>query len=168
MKSLVVFYSRFGSTAHIAYKLLDALREAGEANIFELSYRSGRRSLLAELLYRIIPVRVELSDATPLDVKDYDILAIGMPVWSGRPAPPVSAYIKGCENTDGKKVLCFLVYGIGESSDRCLRYAKKILDKKGALKIIDLSIPWDKVHDDEFVKKCIRETIKRLFLPQQG
>lgn len=166
MKNLVVFYSRFGSTAHIAYKLLDALRKRGEADIFELSYRRGRRGLLTELLYRIFPFRVELSGATPLDIKDYDVLAIGMPVWAGRPAPPVSAYIKECGNTDGKKVVCFLVYGFDERPERCLRYAKRILDKKGFCKIIGMNIPWDKVGDDEFVDKLIHETVDRLFLPR--
>lgn len=162
MKSLVVYYSHSGNTANVAYKFMEALREKGEVDIFELRYRGRRRGLLSQFFYRFIPLGVKLSSAAPLDVEDYDVICIGMPVWGGRPAPPVSAYIKGCKNTHGKKIICFMVYGVEGSAKRCLYHVREILDKKGRSEIIPMNILWRNARDDELVAKRIKETMDRL------
>lgn len=162
MKSLVVYYSHSGHTANVAYKFLEVLREKGPADIFELKYRGRRRSLLLQLLYRLIPLRVKLSTAAPLDVEEYDLVCIGIPVWGGQPAPPVSAYIKGCKNTGAKKIICFLLYEVEASAGKCLDYIKEILDKKGRSDIISMSIYWRDAGDDEVIARRIKETLDRL------
>lgn len=162
MKSLIIYYSRTGNTARIAHRLFEALGEKGKAEIFQLQYSGREKSLMSKLLSWVIPARLELGDV-PFDIKDYDTLCIGIPVWGGHPAPPVSAYIKECKNTDGKKIVCLLIYGVESSAERCLNYIKEILDKKGRSEIIAMDIHWHKVHDGEFVDKLIKDTVDRLF-----
>lgn len=162
MKSLVVYYSHSGNTGRIARKVIEALREKGQTDIFELKYGRKEKSFLSQFLYKLIPLRVKLGRAVPLNIKDYDLLCIGVPVWKGRPAPPVSAYIKGCRNVRGKRIVCFLTHGSKGDAEECLGYIKKILDKKGRPEIITMDIFWRDARDDKLVDSRIVETLASL------
>jgi hypothetical protein len=161
MKSLVVYYSSSGNTAQAAYKFLNALTREGETDIFELNYSGQARGLFAQLLDRLMPFRISLGDA-PLDLKGYDVLCLGIPVWAGRPAPLVTRYLEGSKITGKIKVVCFLVYGVEASARRCLAYVRSVFRRKGHPEIIGVTIPWAKASDTEFMENLIQEAIAKL------
>jgi flavodoxin len=160
MKSLVAYQSHTGSTSLIAHKFYETLKAKGEADIFELKYASGRRSFFRQLVDRFLPKLAPLKGA-PLDIKDYNILCIGIPVWGGRPAPLVLSYIHKCKDIRGKKVICVALYEFEASAQACLAYVKKVLQNKGPSEIIDLGIQWFRSGDEEYVNKIIKDMIDK-------
>ena len=161
MKTLLIYYSHFGNTAFVASEFLEALKKKGLVDNFELEYRGGRKGLINRTFYRLFPSLVTISSVL-VDLKDYDVLCLGIPVWGGRPSAPVTKYLDLCRNINDKKIICFFVYSIDASARSCFRYVKKILQRKGRPVIIDAYIPWDKVHNKEFLDSVINETIAKL------
>ena len=147
MRSLVVYQSHTGSTSLIAHKFYEALKEKGETEIFELKYAGEKRNFFRQLIDRFLPVLVPLRGA-PLDIKNYDTLCIGIPVWGGRPAPLVLSYIHQCRDIEGKRIICIALYEFEASAQACLAYVKKVLGKKNPAQIIDLCIQWFQSGDE--------------------
>jgi hypothetical protein len=100
-----------------------------------------------------------------MDLSKYDIIFIGTPVWGGRPAPPVLSYIKRVGNITNKRIVYFQVYGIEASAKKCLDYTLGVLNKKAPSAIVDLNIPWSKVHNEEYVDKLVNDILAKA-IPQ--
>ena len=91
LKTLVVYYSRSGTTRKIA----EALSEALSANIEEIVEANGRavffgyvRSLVEAI--QKIPSAIAQSES---DLSSYDRVVIGTPVWAWSVSSPVRAYL---------------------------------------------------------------------------
>ena len=160
MKSALVFYSHYGNTAHVAGEFSEALKKIGSVDNYELEYRGGRPNLLMRAWYRLFPAAVKLVQPH-LDMEKYDLLCLGIPVWGGRPSTAITKYLFLCKNLRGKKVICFFVYSIEISARRCFNYVRNVLRKKGQPLIIDVFIPWGKVHDKDFLDKEINNAIQK-------
>jgi flavodoxin len=164
MKVFIAYYSHGGNTAYVACKFMEALKKKADVDIFEISYSEGRKGFVWELLARIIPYLVVLKEI-PMDLSKYDIIFIGTPVWGGRPAPPVLSYIKRVGNITNKRIVYFQVYGIEASAKKCLDYTLGVLNKKAPSAIVDLNIPWSKVHNEEYVDKLVNDILAKA-IPQ--
>ena len=164
MKSLVVYYTHYGNTAYATYALFRALNKYGEANIVKLEYKGGGRNLLKRLLYKMMPVLVNLAPITT-DLRDYDVLCLGIPVLAGRPSSAISKYISICKNIDKKKIICLYVYGFEGNAKRCSKYVTKILQRKEHPIIIDIYVSWLKVRDGKVISNLIEEAIHKIGLP---
>jgi hypothetical protein len=157
----VVYYSHYGNTAYVADKFLNALSKKGETDIAQLEYGVSRQSLLKRFFFRLFPSLVDLAPL-PFDLKDYEVLCLGIPVWGGRPSAPVAKYLHLCKDLSKKKIICFYIYGIKTSATRCSRYLRKILEKKGHPLIFDVFIAWMDVHNQEFLENIINDAIGRI------
>ena len=97
MKTIVVYYSLEGNTAYAAKKI------AGNLNAELLSIRpeqsypdkgfrkffwAGKSAVMAETP-KMMPYQI--------DIRDFDQIIIGFPVWAGTFAPPVRSFIKDHE-----------------------------------------------------------------------
>lgn len=158
MKGLVAYYSRFGNTARVADSLLESLRRENEADIVEIEY-SGKKNIFTSAFYRFFPMFVKLSPVK-YDLKDYDLLCLGIPVWAGRPSAPVTKYLLLLKNTRNKKAVCLYVYGFEASAKRCSSFVGKILRRKGFVSVKNVFIHWDKIGDDVFVRNSIAKALK--------
>ena len=91
MKTLVVFYSRTGTTRLVAQKIAEMVKgdieeirdtknRAGIIGFLRSGYESARRKLtvIAETKY---------------DPVQYDLVVIGTPVWAGNISPPTRTYM---------------------------------------------------------------------------
>jgi menaquinone-dependent protoporphyrinogen IX oxidase len=90
-KTLVVFYSRSGTTRRIAQALSEALK-CGLEEITEPRPRTGFLGYIRSLL----EARRKLSSIiSPRkhDVSSYDLVVIGTPVWAWSLSSPVRAYL---------------------------------------------------------------------------
>jgi len=161
MKSLVIYYSHTGNTANVVKSFAAALRKMGEVDIFELEYSHGKRNLLQRLLYRLMPFLVRLN-LVPLDLKDYDVLCLGIPVLFGYPPPAVSKYISISKNMAKKKIICCYVYGVEASAKNCSRYVEKILARKGRPEITSVFVSWVNAYNVEFLDNLINETMRKI------
>ena len=110
-KMLVVYYSwSNGNTKRIAEKLADATKadivRIETKNPYEGSYNDvvsqGQREVQNGFMPEIQPLRV--------DVKDYDVIAVGTPTWWYTMAPAVHTFLHG-QNWSGKIVIPFMTNG---------------------------------------------------------
>ena len=90
MGALVVFYSRSGTARRVAEALARDL--GAELEGIVSSPRGGAlgfmRCLLDVMRDRDVPA------TTVLDPADYDHVVVGGPVWAGRPAAPLRAWLR--------------------------------------------------------------------------
>lgn len=161
MRSLAVYYSHYGNTAFVTHKGWKELSKKGEADIFEVEYVGGRKSIVTFAFYRIFPFLVRLKPI-PFDLNNYDILFIGVPVLAAHPSPALLKYIKSIKNINNKKIICCYVYGIELSAKHCAVRVAKILEKQGTPCIMNIFIPWVDVHNESFLDKTLIETISKL------
>lgn len=90
-RTLVVFYSRSGTTRRIAQTLAGALK-CDQEEITEPRPRSGFLGYVRSLLEagRKLPAIIA---PTKHDVSSYDLVVIGTPVWGWSVSSPVRAYL---------------------------------------------------------------------------
>ncbi|MBR1277094.1 flavodoxin [Bradyrhizobium sp. AUGA SZCCT0283] len=90
-KTLVVFYSRSGTTRRIA----QALSEALQCDLEEIAEPKPRTGFLG-YMRSILEARLKRpSTITPRqhDVSSYDLVVVGTPVWAWSLSSPVRAYL---------------------------------------------------------------------------
>ena len=91
MRPLIVFYSLTGSTRHLAERLAAALGGADLEEIGCARYRTGG------LGFARAAVEAALGIVPPLErvpgCAGRDLVLIGAPVWAGRAAPPLVAWL---------------------------------------------------------------------------
>jgi len=92
VKTLVVFYSRTGTTRKVA----DALAQKLSADVLEVRtdrYPEGilgyLQAALDSTLGRTTPIRHR-----PVDLSKYKTVVIGTPIWNAAIAPPIRAFLK--------------------------------------------------------------------------
>jgi hypothetical protein len=161
MKSLVIYYSHSGNTTYVMQKLHEALPNKEQAESFRLQYKGGTKSLITRLFYRINPSLVKL-EPVPFDIKDYNLLCLGIPVLGAHPSAAILKYITTCKNIDKKKIICCYIYGLEASAKICARKIEGILQKKGQPNIINMYVPWMDIHKEQFLDKTISNALAEL------
>ncbi|MCK9614904.1 MAG: hypothetical protein M0R48_05290 [Candidatus Omnitrophica bacterium] len=161
MRSLIVFYSHYGNTAFVTHKAWNELRKKGESDIFEVEYVGGKKNIITRFFYRIFPFLVKI-EPIPVDLSNYDILFLGVPVLGAHPSSALLKYIKSIINVDSKRIICSYVYGVELSAKHCAVHISKILEKKGNPLIMNIFIPWSNVHNESFLNKTLIEPINKL------
>jgi hypothetical protein len=93
MKALVVTYSRSGNTKAVGRRIAEALGGT-LAEIVDVEAQGHRGAFGAiRLGFQSLgkrPMQIVMPSET---LEDYDVLAIGTPIWGGRIAEPVSRYL---------------------------------------------------------------------------
>ena len=125
-KILVLYYSQEGSTKTVA----EEISRLTKADIEAFDVTDPYTGTFDETVARCLKERSEgfLPELEPLkaDIKDYDVIFLGYPIWFGTYAPPVAALLKSI-NLSGKKIIPFCTFGSGglQSSTADLRKAVK-------------------------------------------
>lgn len=90
MKTLVVFYSRTGSTKKIANSLAKKLN----ADLDEIVDHNHRRGFIGIISSCIAVAKQKLTAiSTKKDPKNYDLVIIATPIWVGTITPAVLTYV---------------------------------------------------------------------------
>lgn len=161
MKSLLVYYSHYGNTAFVTHKAWIELSKKSEADIFEVEYMGGRKNAVTRLFYRIFSFLVKIK-SIPVDLNNYDLLFLGIPVLAAHPSSALLKYIKSIKNIDNKRIVCCYVYGIELSAKHCSTNISKMLERKGNPRIMNIFISWINVHNETFLNKVLTEAINKL------
>jgi len=156
MKSIVIYYSYTGNTKKVAAILAGYLKEKSEVEIIELKSLDESRSFLGQAARAFWKKRAQIQPVNP-DLKNYDLICLGTPVWAFGPAPAINAYLDNCVGLEGKDIILFTTYGSGTGNKRCLNYMQEILSQKGARGFKRFSIQQGKVKYQEFVLSKIKE-----------
>ncbi|MDG6229115.1 MAG: NAD(P)H-dependent oxidoreductase [Candidatus Thermoplasmatota archaeon] len=110
MKVGLFYYSKTGNTKKIA-SMIEQKIKANKINIDLIEIQPIKHPGFikgAYTAYREKDLPIKNQD---LDVKQYDLLILGSPVWAGKPVPFIHTFLHKSINTIGKKVAFFFTSG---------------------------------------------------------
>jgi flavodoxin len=155
MKSLVVYYSLTGKTKLVARTIAEAL----DAQILEIEekrpvpwpfvYVSGGFRAMTNRGSRINPVDI--------DLRQYEQIFIGSPVWASSPAPAINSFIYQTD-FEGRSVIPFFTMG-GTTPEKPVANIKAKIEKSRGKMAGSFAITSYKVSDEQ-MKARAREAIK--------
>jgi len=160
MRALIAYYTRSGNTEKVGRTIGDILTSYGVKVDYEkirpLKQYNYFKSGLMAFLRREVPIL-----NTNLDVREYDIVIIGTPVWVSNPAPPVNSYLSDVEGTHGKKIAVFATM-VAAGGKKVIRRISDIIQAKGAMVIEGLYIPAGDILSADMVKAKAEDFVKLI------
>ncbi len=147
MKSLVVYYSLTGKTKLAA----QAVAEALNATLVEIK---ERRPIPMPLVYLsggfgALTNRGREIDPVDVDLKQYDRILIGSPMWASRPTPAINSFIYQTD-FEGRSVIPFFTMG-GNNAERALANIQCKIEKKGGKVAGSFAITSSKASNEEII-----------------
>ncbi len=103
MNVAIAFHSKTGSTEKAALVIKEQLEKNGHSVTF---LRLAPEKELKAYQYKKNGKELKLKDSIS-DVKKFDLIVVGTPIWSFCPTPIVLSYLRGLKNTSGKKFALF-------------------------------------------------------------
>lgn len=156
MKSLVVYYSFTGKTKLAA----EAVAEALNATLVEIRewrpipmpfvYLSGGFAALTNRGSKIEPIDV--------DVRQYERVFVGSPIWASRPAPAINSFIYQT-NFEGRDVIPFFTMG-GDNAEKAVANITAKIERRQGKVTGSFAIRSYKLSDDEIMARA-REMAKK-------
>ena len=143
MKTLVVFYSRSGTTKRVAQEVAKALN----ADVDEVIDKKPRNGILGFLIAGYDATKGKTTEIEfEKDPSGYDLVVIGTPVWNGRVTPAIRTYL--LRNREKIKNVSFFCTCAGRPG-KCLEQMEEILGRRPVLSKV-------------LVRKRLEEGIKDL------
>jgi flavodoxin len=130
-RKAVVYFSRSGNTAlaarHVAQRL-DAQLFALQAPSYELGMGGLAHAVMDATDRRTKPEL--LPDITPrtIDLKLYDTVWLGSPVWLYSPAPPIWSFVEH-NRFDGQQVVLFNTFNSHIGDDYIAKFKTKVMER---------------------------------------
>lgn len=125
MKTLVVFYSRTGTTKNMAELIAKKLH----ADIDEIVDKKNRKGILGFIFGGRDAMKQSLTEiSVSKNPADYDLVVIGTPVWVGASTPAFRTYLNQYKK-DLKKTAVFATSG-GDTVDKTVVVLENYLNKK--------------------------------------
>jgi len=156
MKSLVVYYSMTGKTRLAAQTIAKALN----ATLVEIEerrpipmpfvYLSGGFRAVTNRGSRICPVDV--------DLKRYERIFIGSPIWASRPTPAINSFIYQTDFED-RSVIPFFTMG-GDNSEKALANITAKIEKSRGKVASSFAITSYKLSDETIIAR-VKEAIEK-------
>jgi flavodoxin len=156
MKSLVAYYSLTGRTRLVA----QAIAEALNASLVEIQerrpismpfvYLSGGFRAFTNRGSKICPIDV--------DLKQYERMFIGSPIWASRPTPAVNSFIYQTD-FEGRSAIPFFTMG-GDSAEKALVNVTAKIEKRQGRVVGSFAITSYKLSDEEIIARA-KEAIKK-------
>lgn len=167
MNSLIVYYSYTGNTEKVAKVLAGVLEEKGEVQAVRLRALDESKSFFGQCIRGFFKKRAEIEEA-PYDLKQYDLICLGTPLWAFGPTPSMWTYLDKITGIEGKKAVIFTTYGSGTGNNRCLDLMEGVLKKKGAAQVNRFSIQQFKVTNRDFILNQLASIGIPYFLQGRG
>jgi len=153
MKTLILFYSRTGTTRKVAEKLANVLG----ADIEEVSDNINRSGLRGYIISGRDAVKKKLVKINPINhnVLDYDLVIIGTPVWAWSMSNPIRSLIT--EQKDNFKQVAFFCTQGGEGNQGAISDMIKLSEKEpmATLSLLTKKVVKGQIENEieDFVKK---------------
>jgi flavodoxin len=157
MKSLVVYYSLTGKTKLVAQVIAEALN----ATLLEIKETKPRRP--GPFIYLTGGAAAFMnrgSKINPIDVdlKQYERIFIGSPIWGPRPAPAINSFIYQT-NFEGRSIIPFFTMS-GTNPEKALANITAKIEKNQGKVAGSFAITTYRVSDEEIIAKA-KEAIKK-------
>jgi flavodoxin len=158
MKTLVVYYSLTGKTNVVAQALAKELG-ADVRRVEDVAKPSVTWWFI--ITAAISARRGVESEIKPIDtdVRGYDRILVGSPVWGGSPSTPINAFIAQADFS-GKDVVPFMTMGGNDASDALKKLSERI-QKRGGKIVGSFAFSSKNATDEELTARA-REMAQRL------
>ncbi len=105
MSSIVIYYSRTGNTKLVA----DTIAEKTGAETIEIKDKTSRSGGFGYIKGAVDALRNKETEIEPelVDLKDYEEVYVGSPVWASKPTPAIIELINNTDFTD-KNVITYV------------------------------------------------------------
>ena len=161
MRTLIVFYSRTGTTKKLALALADALN----AELREIECKRYRPGILRYLRAGYDSVRGNLPPIEfQFDLKPvYDLVLVGTPIWTSHPALPVRTFLTQ-HTVPEAPVGLFLTHGGHSPPQDAIKEMETLLARPAEATLVmnenDMS--------DSRVAGCVRTFVEKLTIEPVG
>ena len=163
MKSLVVYYSMTGKTRLVAQVIAEAL----DAALVEIEERRPTPMPFVYLSGGFAATINRGREINPIDVdlKQYDRIFIGSPIWNSRPTPAINSFIYQT-NFEGRTVIPFFTMA-GDNSEKALANVTAKIERSQGKVTGSFAIRSYKVPDEEITARA-KEAVKnyRIIITQ--
>lgn len=120
MNGAIVVYSYTGNTAACATALQQQL-EADAFLLVEEKEREGKKELFRGGMQAVFGMRAKIKKQP--DVRETDVLILGMPLWAGTTPPAVNSFLHGAKVKRGVQVYAFVTQ---QSKERPAKLEKQL------------------------------------------
>lgn len=154
MKIGIIVFSKTGNTYSTANKLMEKLSQKGHSiKLEKLEPKGEVHPGIKNLELQNIP-----------DVKNYDAVIFGSPVWAFSLSPVLKTYMNMIPSLENKKVICFVTKGLPfnwTGGNNSISQMIKICKSKGAKPLATGIITWLKKSDEQ-IDKLINNILQIL------
>jgi flavodoxin len=157
MKSLVVYYSLTGKTRLVA----QAIAEALNATLVEVREKKTRK--LGPFIYLVggfgaMTNRGSKINPVDVDLRQYERIFVGSPIWASRPVPAVNSFIYQT-NFEGRNIIPFFSMG-GTTAEKALENITAKLERRQGKVTGSFAVTSYGVSDEEIISKAKEATKK--------
>ena len=157
MKSLVAYYSLTGNTKLVAQVIAEALN----ATPVEITETKPRR--MKPLVYLIGGFQATMNRGSKInpiniDLKQYERIFIGSPIWNSRPVPAINSFIYQT-NFEGLDIIPFFTMG-GDNADKALANITAKIEKSRGKVVGSFAITSYKISHEQIIASA-EESIKK-------
>ena len=163
MKICIIYHSETGNTRHVAQHIASTIPDS---RLVEVTDHAQHFALTRFLMQCKAARGEETTGIEPahLDVKEYDLLVFGSPVWAFKPTPAIHTIIGALANCEKKRAVAFVTCGgrPGQSSG----VFKKWIEARGMSFAGFMSINEKDIEDDTataevvtFVKSAVPKLV---------
>ncbi|MGM0419800.1 MAG: flavodoxin family protein [Bacillota bacterium] len=156
MKTLVVYYSRTGTTDRLAKILKSEL----EASLLEIKDQRKRRGFFGLIRsgFDAITANVTVIEGFEEDLTEYDLVLVGSPVWAGQITPAIRTFLIGNSEVL-PEVAFFLTHGGGGAS-KSLEQLEELAEKDPVASLVLTNKAFGS--QDNFEEESIKEFVSAL------
>jgi flavodoxin len=156
MKSLIIYYSKTGNTKTVA----ELIKNQTNSDIEEITEKKSRTGILGYLKSGYEAMRKKTSEINNLtkDLKDYDLIYIGSPVWGWNLVPAIRSFLNDYK-IDSKKLALFCTMG-GSGNKKLFSQIKSLTTNCNF--IGEVAIKEQELKDKDSLNKKILDWVKTV------
>ncbi len=166
MRTAIVYYSMHGNTKYVAEKIAKKMKMFGDVDLislvpeeaypdkgFKKFFWGGKSAVMGEM---------PILQPYKFDVKHYDCIVLGTPVWASTFTPPLRTFVHDNHGIEQKQLAVFTCYS-GGGADKAIAKLKKFIGITKFWAELILIDPKDKVkeEDDEKIATFCKSLLTR-------
>ncbi|ABS55000.1 transcriptional regulator, ArsR family [Methanoregula boonei 6A8] len=110
MRICIIYHSETGNTRHVAQHIASVIPDSRLVEVTDRAQHMALTRFLAQCKDARGENKTEI-EPSHLNVREYDLLVFGSPVWAFKPTPAIHSIIDVLENCEKKRAVAFVTCG---------------------------------------------------------
>ncbi|MCD6540143.1 MAG: flavodoxin family protein [Candidatus Omnitrophica bacterium] len=161
MKVALIFYSFSGNTQRVFEYLKEVLLSRGcSLGFLRLKPENEPKSFFKQGFSAFTKEKPKLKGEVFYDLKDFDYIILGTPLWAFTFSPALRSYLEKVKNLKNKRVSFLFTYGSGAGLSKAIRELKSILEEKSAQIKSFASLEGKKVKERSYLEEKLKDFLR--------